>query len=127
MDNPYTITLPKDPSGKQFVITNLTGNPITITTPDSDDDIVLKIRGLASQIFGEDNHVYYDAYKTDNLKCKCYVCEKEITPTQTWEYASLVYRISMKCCAREETVKLTEAQIKLNNETGFYFAFMGIK
>lgn len=64
--------------------------------------------------------------KNGPLKCKCYVCEKEIKPYQNYHYGKCKYEVTMKCCGREETVLLSEEQIKLNNETGFYFAFMGI-
>lgn len=70
---------------------------------------------------------YGDPYKTEDLKCKCYVCAKEISPSQRWDYNVNMYNITMKCCGREEVVKLTEDQIKRNNQSGFYFAFMGAR
>ncbi len=76
----------------------------------------------------ENGVFYYDSGpKVTDLKCKCYVCTKDIVPVQRWNFDLNLYNVNMKCCGREETVKLTEEQIKLNNETGVYYAFMGIR
>jgi hypothetical protein len=68
---------------------------------------------------------YGDVKSVADLNCKCYICMKDIKPQQWWRYLENHYAIEMSCCGRIENITLTEEQIKKNNESGVYYAFMG--
>lgn len=67
----------------------------------------------------------YYASSPDKLKCTCYVCDKEISPSSQYrDYTTDKYLINIDCHGDHETVRLTDDEIKTVNEQGSWVAFM---
>ena len=58
------------------------------------------------------------------LITKCWVCAKEFTPKQFYDYSNSNYKITFEHCGKSQELTMTEAEIKKNNESGHYYAFM---
>lgn len=59
------------------------------------------------------------------LKCKCWVCNKMITPSsQYYDFSTGKYKINIQCHGESETIQLTEDQIKKINEGAEWQAFL---
>ena len=63
---------------------------------------------------------------TNILKCKCWICQKEFTPVQRYDYSSQKTHISMEHCGKSASIFLTAKEIEDNNSSGFYQAFLFI-
>jgi hypothetical protein len=72
-----------------------------------------------------DNKMFYNDYdKTEKLKAKCWICQKDISVHQMYNFVTAKEKITISCCQKEQVVELTEKQIKETNAQGVYWAFM---
>lgn len=70
--------------------------------------------------YGNDNNEPPD----NVLKVRCWVCQKDVTPFQQYDFENAKYKITMRCCDRNETISLTLPEIHGNNASGIYQAFL---
>lgn len=72
-----------------------------------------------------DNKMFYNDYdKTEKLKAKCWICQKDAKVHQIYNFVTAKEKVTISCCQKEQVVELTEKQIKETNAQGVYWAFM---
>lgn len=71
-----------------------------------------------------DKMFYNDYDKTEKLKAKCWICQKDISVHQMYNFMTAKEKITISCCQKEQVIELTEKQIKDTNAQGVYWAFM---
>lgn len=77
-------------------------------------------RASGEGMFGE----WGESNKSTKLLCRCWVCQKDISPYQLYDFTTGKEKVKMNCCGREEEILLSEEEIKKSNESGVYQAFM---
>jgi hypothetical protein len=71
-----------------------------------------------------DKMFYNDYDKTEKLKAKCWICQKDAKVHQIYNFVTAKEKVTISCCQKEQVVELTEKQIKETNAQGVYWAFM---
>ncbi len=63
----------------------------------------------------------------ETLKCSCFYCQVELTPTQYYKWDTSKYEVVTNCpkCSRSDKVTLSQEQIKSCNKQGGYQMSMG--
>ena len=83
--------------------------------------IVHSIQELDQVLMAYDDD-YSSNYKapgfSENLKCKCWRCDKDINVSQSYDYMTSKYKVTMNCHGQEETKSFTAEEINSINSTG---------
>lgn len=68
--------------------------------------------------------VFHDSTPPAKLKAKCWICQKEISPFQHWDFMKNKNIIELRCCKREQKIELLDSEIEKSNAQGVFWAFM---